>query len=67
MIDIKHKKKYNTEAILSCEYIQSMSKVYAKAPETIDSKCAGYRNPYNGKYSTICQRCKNLYEGEHNE
>ena len=67
MIDIKHKKKYNTETMESCEYIQSMSKVYAKAPEIIDDKCIGFRNPYNGKLSTVCQRCKNLYEGERNE
>lgn len=54
--------KYNTEKIESCEYIQRMLQTYSKKPEVINGKCTGYKNPYNKKFSTICQKCQNFEE-----
>lgn len=67
MIEREHAKKYDTETVASCEYMQSMAKVYAKPPNLIGNACAGYRNPYMGGLSTVCQKCKNLYQGEYDE
>lgn len=58
----KYIKKYNTAVAKNCEYIQSMTKVYAKPPKIINGRCSGYKNRYNNALSQICRQCDNFKE-----
>lgn len=51
--------EYNTSDMENCEFIEEMKRSYLKPPTQLNGKCEGYRNPYTGNLSIICNNCNN--------
>lgn len=55
-------KEFDTSDMENCEFIEEMKKSYLKPPNQLNGKCEGYRNPYTGNLSIICNNCSHKKE-----
>lgn len=53
-----YSKPIKAEELNGCECIKLMAGAYFQPPKQSETSCCGYRNPYTGKPSHVCNGCK---------